>query len=63
MLHGKRNGAFGDAACTSFFPAKPLGCYGDGGAVFTDSDETAAMIRSLCVHGYRGAGNRARAVR
>ena len=38
MLHGKRNGAFGDAACTSFFPAKPLGCYGDGGAVFTDSD-------------------------
>lgn len=51
MLHGKRNGAFGDAACTSFFPAKPLGCYGDGGAVFTDSDETAAMIRSLCVHG------------
>ena len=42
---------FGDAACTSFFPAKPLGCYGDGGAVFTDSDETAAMIRSLCVHG------------
>ena len=48
MLHGKRNGAFGDAACTSFFPAKPLGCYGDGGAVFTDSDETAAMIRSLC---------------
>ena len=51
MLHGKRNGAFGDAACTSFFPAKPLGCYGDGGAVFTDSDETAALIRSLCVHG------------
>ena len=51
MLHGKRNGAFGDAACTSFFPAKPLGCYGDGGAVFTDSDETAAMVRSLCVHG------------
>ena len=51
MLHGKRNGAFGDAACTSFFPAKPLGCYGDGGAVFTDSDEMAAMVRSLCVHG------------
>ena len=57
MLHGKRNGAFGDAACTSFFPAKPLGCYGDGGAVFTDSDETAAMIRSLCVHG-KGPGGK-----
>lgn len=50
-LHGKRNGAFGDAACTSFFPAKPLGCYGDGGAVFTNDDETAALIRSFCVHG------------
>ena len=50
-LHGKRNGAFGDAACTSFFPAKPLGCYGDGGAVFTNSDEMAALVRSLCVHG------------
>ena len=50
-LHGKKNCAFGDAACTSFFPAKPLGCYGDGGAVFTDSDEMAAMLRSLCVHG------------
>ncbi len=51
MLHGKRNGAFGDAAATSFFPAKPLGCYGDGGAVFTNSDDTAALVRSLCVHG------------
>jgi len=50
-LHGKRNGAFGDAATTSFFPAKPLGCYGDGGAVFTNSDATAALVRSLCVHG------------
>ena len=50
-LHGKRNGAFGDAAATSFFPAKPVGCYGDGGAVFTNSDDTAALIRSLCVHG------------
>ncbi len=50
-LHGKRNGAFGDAAATSFFPAKPVGCYGDGGAVFTNSDDTAAMVRSLCVHG------------
>lgn len=51
MLHGKRNGAFGDAAATSFFPAKPVGCYGDGGAVFTNSDDTAALVRSLCVHG------------
>ncbi|MBQ7736586.1 MAG: DegT/DnrJ/EryC1/StrS family aminotransferase [Oscillospiraceae bacterium] len=49
--HGKRNGAFGDMATTSFFPAKPLGCYGDGGAVFTNDDDTAALIRSLCVHG------------
>ena len=50
-LHGKRNGAFGDAAATSFFPSKPVGCYGDGGAVFTNYDETAALVRSLCVHG------------
>ena len=54
-LHGKRNGAFGDAGITSFFPAKPVGCYGDGGAVFTDSDETAALVSSLCVHG-KGSG-------
>src|ERR1700728_4709260 len=39
LLDGKRAGAIGDAAATSFFPAKPLGCYGDGGAIFTDSDE------------------------
>lgn len=57
MLHGKRNGAFGDAACTSFFPAKPLGCYGDGGAVFTDDDEINDLIRSLCVHG-KGPGGK-----
>ncbi len=43
--------SFGDIATTSFFPAKPLGCYGDGGAVFTDNDEWAAMIRSYKVHG------------
>ncbi len=40
-----------DIASTSFFPAKPLGCYGDGGAIFTDNDEWATMIRSICVHG------------
>jgi dTDP-4-amino-4,6-dideoxygalactose transaminase len=43
--------SFGDISTTSFFPAKPLGCYGDGGAVFTDNDEWAAIISSLCVHG------------
>ncbi len=48
---GRRNGVFGDASATSFFPSKPLGCYGDGGAIFLDDDETAAYIRSLCVHG------------
>lgn len=51
VYHGKRAGSFGDIATTSFFPAKPLGCYGDGGAVFTDSDEWAEMLRSLRVHG------------
>ena len=43
--------SFGDISTTSFFPAKPLGCYGDGGAVFTDDDEWAALIRSYAVHG------------
>ena len=48
---GKKCGAFGQIATTSFFPAKPLGCYGDGGAIFVDDDELANVIRSLCVHG------------
>ena len=43
--------SFGDISTTSFFPAKPLGCYGDGGAIFTDNDEWADLIRSVCVHG------------
>ena len=43
--------SFGDISTTSFFPAKPLGCYGDGGAVFTNNDEWAALIRSYAVHG------------
>ncbi|NLV16844.1 MAG: DegT/DnrJ/EryC1/StrS family aminotransferase [Syntrophomonadaceae bacterium] len=43
--------SFGNAAITSFFPAKPLGCYGDGGAVFTDDDELAEKIRSIRIHG------------
>ena len=46
-----RAGAFGDIATTSFFPAKPLGCYGDGGAIFTNNDEWAALMQSLKVHG------------
>lgn len=43
--------SFGDAATTSFFPAKPLGCYGDGGAIFTNDDETANYLESIRVHG------------
>ena len=50
-IRGKKACGFGDIATTSFFPAKPLGCYGDGGAIFTDNDEWAELIRSLCVHG------------
>ncbi|MFT5286106.1 MAG: UDP-2-acetamido-2-deoxy-ribo-hexuluronate aminotransferase [Planctomycetota bacterium] len=49
--NGKRTCSFGDAAATSFFPAKPLGCYGDGGMVFTDSDELCETIKSIRVHG------------
>ena len=50
-LQGQRNCSFGDISTTSFFPAKPLGCYGDGGALFTDNDDYAALLRSLRVHG------------
>jgi dTDP-4-amino-4,6-dideoxygalactose transaminase len=50
-INGRRAGSFGDIATTSFFPAKPLGCYGDGGAIFTNSDEYAALFRSYRVHG------------
>ena len=46
-IRGKKACSFGDMSITSFFPAKPLGCYGDGGAVFTDSDEEDARLRSL----------------
>ena len=48
---GKTSGSLGDISATSFFPAKPLGCYGDGGAVFTDDDDLANKIISLRVHG------------
>jgi len=44
-------GAFGDAATTSFYPAKPLGCYGDGGAIFTNDDALAEILRSILFHG------------
>ena len=50
-INGRRACSFGHAATTSFFPAKPLGGYGDGGAVFTDDDELAEHISSLRVHG------------
>ncbi len=49
--HGAKCGSFGDIAATSFFPSKPLGCYGDGGAVFTNDDRVDKVIRSLRVHG------------
>jgi dTDP-4-amino-4,6-dideoxygalactose transaminase len=48
---GRKVGTIGLATTTSFFPAKPLGCYGDGGAVFTDNDELAEIMKSLRVHG------------
>ena len=51
---GRKCCSFGTIATTSFFPAKPLGCYGDGGAVFTNDDDAAALIRSLCIHGKSG---------
>jgi dTDP-4-amino-4,6-dideoxygalactose transaminase len=50
-LGNRRVGTFGEVTATSFFPAKPLGCYGDGGAVFTDDDDLADLMRSLRVHG------------
>ncbi len=50
-IAGKRACSFGDISTTSFFPAKPLGCYGDGGAVFTDDDEIADILESIRVHG------------
>jgi dTDP-4-amino-4,6-dideoxygalactose transaminase len=50
-INGQKACSFGDISTTSFFPAKPLGCYGDGGAVFTDNDEWAALIQSYRVHG------------
>ena len=50
-IRKKKAGSFGDVASTSFFPAKPLGCYGDGGAIFTNDDNLADLMRSIRVHG------------
>jgi dTDP-4-amino-4,6-dideoxygalactose transaminase len=50
-IDGRRTGTFGDVTATSFFPAKPLGCYGDGGAIFTDDEDLASRLRSLREHG------------
>ena len=50
-INGRMAGSFGDIATTSFFPAKPLGCYGDGGAIFTNSDEYAELVKSYRIHG------------
>ena len=50
-IQDKKSGTFGDASATSFFPAKPLGCYGDGGAVFTDNGELADKLKSIREHG------------
>lgn len=52
VYKGRKLGIFGDATATSFFPAKPLGCFGDGGAVFTDDDALADVMRSLRIHGF-----------
>jgi dTDP-4-amino-4,6-dideoxygalactose transaminase len=51
IYRGRKLGKLATATATSFFPAKPLGCYGDGGAVFTDDDALAARVKSLRVHG------------
>ena len=51
MARNRRCGSFGDVAGTSFYPAKPLGCYGDGGAMLTDDDGLAELLRSLNFHG------------
>lgn len=50
-IRGRKSGSWGNAGATSFFPAKPLGCYGDGGAVFTNDDELDSLLRSIRMHG------------
>jgi dTDP-4-amino-4,6-dideoxygalactose transaminase len=55
-FHGRPVGALAEMTATSFYPAKPLGCYGDGGGVLTDSDEIAGLLRSLSRHGVDANG-------
>ncbi len=50
-LHGKRSGNLSTISCTSFFPSKPLGCYGDGGAIFTSDPELSVILRQIARHG------------
>ena len=50
-IGGKKAGSFGNVSATSFYPAKPLGCYGDGGAIFTDDNDLAEKMKSIRVHG------------
>jgi dTDP-4-amino-4,6-dideoxygalactose transaminase len=51
LWKSRRTGSLGDASATSFFPAKPLGCYGDGGASFTNDDGLIELLRSIRIHG------------
>lgn len=53
MYQGKRSLNLSDVGCTSFFPAKPLGCYGDGGAIFTNDDDKAEMMKMVRAHGQK----------
>jgi len=55
VYNGKRAGSLGYVGATSFFPAKPLGCYGDGGAIFTDDDALVEVLKSVRVHGQGGS--------
>ena len=50
-IRNQKVGTFGDVAATSFYPAKPLGCYGDGGAIFTDNDNLAEQCKAIRIHG------------
>ncbi len=50
-IRSKKAGSFGNVASTSFFPAKPLGCYGDGGAIFTNDEQLAEIMKSIRIHG------------
>lgn len=56
VYKGTKVGNIGDVATTSFFPAKPLGCYGDGGAIFTNDEELSTILKSLRIHGQGNAG-------